>query len=174
VNQILDLTDIEAKRFRLERQRLDLVDVARDAMSIVQPRADLRGIHVRTVFPDTAVATVGDRRALSQVVSSLVDNAIKYSRPGAHVDVDVSMVASPQRKARLIVADTGIGMSPEEIGNIFKPFWQSADVYTRDHTGLGLGLAVTQKLVQAMGGQVLVDSAPGQGSKFTVLLPAAA
>ncbi len=174
VNQILDLTDIEAKRFRLERQRLDLVDVARDAMSVVQPRADLRGIHVRTVFPDTAVATVGDRRALSQVVSSLIDNAIKYSRPGAQVDVDVSMVASPQRKARLIVADTGIGMSPEEISNIFKPFWQSADVYTRDHTGLGLGLAVTQKLVQAMGGQVLVDSTPGQGSKFTVLLPAAA
>jgi len=174
VNQILDLTDIEAKRFRLELQRLNLVDVARDAMSAVQPRADLRGIHLRSAFPEAAVAAMGDRRALGQVVSSLIDNAIKYSRPGAHVDVDVSIVASPQRKARLVVADSGIGMSPEEISNIFKPFWQSADVYTRDHTGLGLGLAVTQKLVQAMDGQVLVDSTPGQGSRFTVLLPAAA
>ncbi|MBV8537104.1 MAG: ATP-binding protein, partial [Alphaproteobacteria bacterium] len=153
-------------------QRLDLVDVARDALVVVQPRADMRGIHLRAAFPDAAVSAVGDRRALSQVVSSLIDNAIKYSQPGAQVDVSVA--ASPQRTASLIVSDKGIGMSAEEVRNIFKPFWQSADVYTRDHTGLGLGLAVTQKLVQAMGGEVLVESAAGEGSRFTVLLPAAA
>lgn len=173
VNQILDLTEIEAKRFRLDLQPLDLVDVARDAVSAVQPRADLRGIQLRAVFPEAAVATVADRRALGQVVSSLIDNAIKYSRPGAQVDVDVSVLASPQRTARVAIADTGIGMSADEVSNIFKPFWQSADVYTRDHAGLGIGLAVTQKLVQAMGGQVLVESVVGQGSTFTVLLPAA-
>jgi signal transduction histidine kinase len=124
---------------------------------------------VRTDFPDAAVEAVADRRALGQVVSNLVDNAIKYSRPGGQVDV--SVVASSERTARLVVADEGIGMSAEEVGNIFKPFWQSADVYTRDHTGLGLGLAVTQKLVEAMGGRVLVESSVGQGSTFTVLLP---
>ena len=172
VNQILDMTEIEARRFRFELQRLDVVDVARDALAVVQPRAEQRRVRVRTDFPDAAVEAVADRRALSQVVSNLVDNAIKYSQPGGHVDV--SVVASPERTARLVVADGGIGMSAEEVGNIFKPFWQSADVYTRDQTGLGLGLAVTQKLVEAMGGRVLVESAVGRGSTFTVLLPSPA
>ncbi|MBV8537680.1 MAG: hypothetical protein JO128_18940, partial [Alphaproteobacteria bacterium] len=103
VNQILDLTDIEAKRFRLDPQRLDLVDVARDALSAVQPRAELRGIRLHTAFPDAAVAAVGDRRALTQVVASLIDNAIKYTQPGGRVDVDVSVVASPRRAARVVV-----------------------------------------------------------------------
>jgi signal transduction histidine kinase len=171
VNQVLEMTDIEADRIRFDMQRLDLADVVRDVLGGFGPAAQEKGIDIRTAFPPAVVETVGDRRAIHRVVASLIDNAIKFSRPGGHVDVSVA--ATPEQTARLVVADHGIGMSAAEVRDAFKPFLHNADVYSRGHGGLGLGLAVSHRLVAAMGGKVLVESIVGQGSTFTVVLPSA-
>jgi signal transduction histidine kinase len=169
VNQIIDMVELEAKRFKLELERLDVGDIVWQTLQTLQPRATLKGIRTQIDVPTTAVEAVVDRRALAKVVASLVDNAIKFSAPGGRVEV--SLTALPEKTVRLAVSDQGIGMSPDHLRKIFKPFSQAADAYTRGYDGIGLGLAVTQKLVAAMGGRVTVESALGRGSTFTVLLP---
>jgi len=172
VNQVIDMVELEAKRFRLELERLDVADIVWQTLQTLQPRATLKGIRTQIDVPTTAVEALVDRRALSKVVASLVDNAIKFSAPGGRVDV--SLAATPEKTVRLAVSDQGIGMSPDHLRKIFKPFSQAADAYTRGYDGIGLGLAVTQKLVAAMGGRVTVESALGRGSTVTVLLPTGA
>ncbi len=172
VNQIIDMVELEAKRFKLELERLDVADIVWQTLQTLQPRATLKGIRTQIDVPTAAVEALVDRRALAKVVASLVDNAIKFSAPGGRVDV--SLVATPDKTVRLAVTDQGIGMSPDHLRKIFKPFSQAADAYTRGYDGIGLGLAVTQKLVAAMGGRVTVESALGRGSTVTVLLPTGA
>ncbi len=172
VNQVLEMTDIEADRVRFDVQRLDLADLVVDALHALRQLAAEKEIEIRTAFPQAAVEVLGDRRAVHRIVSNLVDNAIKFSRPGGRVDI--ALAATAEQTARLTVADEGIGMTAEEIRNAFKPFSQRADVYARGHAGLGLGLALAQRLAQAMGGRVVVDSVVGRGSTFTMLLPAPA
>ncbi|HTO85410.1 MAG TPA: ATP-binding protein [Methylomirabilota bacterium] len=169
VNQVIDMVELEAKRFTLELQRFDAAEIVWQTLQTLQPRATLKGIRTQIDVPTSTVEALVDRRALAKVVASLVDNAIKFSAPGGCVDV--SLVATPEKTVRLAVRDQGIGMSPDHLRKIFKPFSQAADAYTRGYEGIGLGLAVTQKLVAAMGGRVTVESALGRGSTFTVLLP---
>ncbi|MBV8537681.1 MAG: HAMP domain-containing histidine kinase [Alphaproteobacteria bacterium] len=170
VNQVIDMVELEARRFKLELERLDVADIVWQTLQSLQPRAALKGVRTQIDVPTAAVEAVVDRRALAKVVTSLVDNAIKFSAPGGRVDV--SLTAMPEKTVRLAVSDQGIGMSPDHLRKIFKPFAQASDAYTRGYDGIGLGLAVTQKLVAAMGGRVTVESALGRGSTFTVLLPA--
>jgi signal transduction histidine kinase len=170
VNQVIDMVELEARRFKLELRRLDVAEIVWQTMQTLQPRAALKGIRTQIDVPLSAVEVVADQRALGKVVASLVDNAIKFSAPGGRVDV--SLVAAPGQTARLVVADQGIGISAEHLRRVFEPFALPADIYTRAHDGIGLGLAVTYRLVAAMGGRVTVESTVGRGSTFTVLLPA--
>jgi signal transduction histidine kinase len=169
VNQVIDMVELEAKRFKLELQRLDIGEIVWQTLQTLQPRATLKGIRTQVDVPAAAVEAVVDRRALGKVISSLVDNAIKFSAPGGRVDI--SLIATPEKTVRLVVADQGIGMPADRLRRIFEPFVQPDDIYTRGHDGIGLGLAVSRKLIEAMGGRVTVESAVGRGSTFTVLLP---
>lgn len=170
-NQVLEMAQVEMKRMPLDRQRLDLAAVVRDAVKALQPVADEKGVRTNAELPTGAVEAVADLRALRLVVANLIDNAIKFSPAGGEIEITVA--TNGRHMASLTVADQGIGMSADDVQKIFKPYWQSSDVYARRTGGMGLGLAIAQKLVSAMGGKVLVDSALGRGSTFTVLLPAA-
>ena len=168
-NQVLEMAQIEMKRTTFDPQRLDLAVVVQDAIQSLKSSADMKGVRTIAELPAETVATIADLAALRRVVSSLIDNAIKFTPAGGKIHI--ALTATSERMARLVIADEGIGMSADEVRRLFTPYWQSTDVYVRRHGGVGLGLAISQKLVEAMGGKVLVDSALGRGSTFTVLLP---
>ncbi len=135
------------------------------AMRITERDAQARGIAV--LFDDrSAVAAMGDRRALCQVVVNLVSNAIKYNRPGGRVRVRVQSGA----EARIEVHDTGPGLTEEQIGRLYRPF-ERLGIQDSQVKGHGLGLSICKELVGSMGGEMRVRSRVGQGTTFTVLLP---
>ena len=109
-----------------------------------------------------------DRRALEQVLTNLLDNAIKYAGEGARVTVSVALAGD---RVEIAVADDGLGISPAHLGRVFERFYRVDAGRSRELGGTGLGLSIVKHLVEAMGGQVTVDSAVGHGSVFSVTLP---
>ncbi|WP_434382032.1 sensor histidine kinase [Melittangium boletus] len=164
MRDLLDVSSIVGGTFHLRRERVDLVAVVREVAGRLGSEA------VRTQTPlliDAEGAAVGhwDRSRLEQVVTNLVDNALKYGA-GAPVYVGLQVEAG---LVRLTVRDQGIGIAPELLGRIFDRYVRA--VSERHYGGLGLGLYITRTIVEAEGGWVRVDSTPGQGATFTVELP---
>jgi signal transduction histidine kinase/PAS domain-containing protein len=165
VGDLLDVSRITAGRLRLELEDVDLDALVREVLARYEPQAVRAGstLHLECGVP----GLVGrwDRLRLEQVVTNLVDNAVKY---GDGKPIHVRLEASGGR-ALLAVRDEGIGIAPEHLPRLFGRFERA--VSERHYGGLGLGLYITRTLVEALGGQVRVESAPGQGSTFTVELP---
>ena len=111
---------------------------------------------------------LGDRDRLRQLLSNLVDNAIKFTKSGGHVKIDTRMDGP---SASLVVADTGRGIAPEHLARVFEPFVQVNMRLTRIHGGTGLGLAISRNFARAMGGDLTVESEEGRGSTFSLSLP---
>jgi signal transduction histidine kinase len=169
IAELLDLTRIESGQKRRELTELDVRDVARAAIETVAPAARERRIDVALHGPERLVA-VADRGELDILFNNLVSNAVKYNREGGRVDVTVEETGGG---VRLSVADTGIGLSPEETGRLFQEFVRIKNDRTRGIPGTGLGLSIVKKLAQLYGGDVQVHSQPGIGSTFEVTLPGA-
>ncbi len=136
----------------------------RDQMKTV---AEAHNINL-SVEPAEPVSVPGDREHLRRLMLNLVDNAIKYTRSGGKVTLSLQ---SDNQWTRLMVSDTGIGLSNEERQRVFDRFHRATDTRARDERGVGLGLSIVQSIAEAHGGRIDVDSAPGQGSIFTVFLP---
>jgi len=146
----------------------DLGAVVRDAVALHEASARLQGV---TVELSTSGATVlGDPEDLDRMAGNLVSNALKYTEPGGHVDIRVEAVAGV---ARLVVADDGLGIAPEDRERIFEEFFRSRDTAVRRRNGAGLGLAIVDRIVTLHSGSIRVESTPGAGSTFTVDLPLA-
>ncbi len=170
---MLDFARIEAGGVHLDTLAFSLRDTVNDVFAVQGTRAAARGLAlVADVDPVVADAVLGDRRKLSQILLNLVGNAIKFSDEGA-VTVRVSPGAGPDR-VRFAVEDHGIGIDAARQAEVFEPFVQVRDS-GRHHAGTGLGLAVCRRLVRAMGGDIGLTSAPGQGTtvSFELALPAA-
>jgi signal transduction histidine kinase len=172
INDILDLARIEAGRTELNPQPVNLPDFLQTVVSLMQVKASEK--QLAFVFDAGAglpQAVLADERRLRQVLLNLLGNAIKFTDSGS---VALRVSSEPKGPAqvllRLDVEDTGIGMRPEDLGRIFKPFEQVGDMQRRS-AGTGLGLAITRALVNDMGGQVQVSSQFGRGSLFQVELP---
>jgi CheY-like chemotaxis protein/HPt (histidine-containing phosphotransfer) domain-containing protein len=177
INDILDFSKMEADKLELEQQPFDLRDCVEGAVDLVSILAANKGIDLAYVIePDTPAAVVGDPTRLRQVLLNLLNNAIKFTERG-EVVLTVS-AAAPRPPAGPIpvlfeVRDTGIGIPKEKMDRLFQPFSQVDTSTTRRFGGTGLGLVISQRLVQLMGGTIEAESVEGQGTRvrFTVNLP---
>lgn len=172
INDVLDLSKIEAGRLLIEATRCSPLDIIRDVcqlMSLKAAEKDLQlDVHFRT---DVPVIAVTDPTRIKQVLINLVGNAVKFtSRGSVHLTVDLHTSGHATQLA-VEVTDTGIGMTGEQLGRLFQPFTQADASTTRRFGGTGLGLVISKRIVEALGGQVTVTSRPDQGSSFRVLLP---
>ena len=168
VNDILDFSKIEARKLRLDSVAFKLRDVLDDAMRVLAPRAQQKGIelacHVDSQVPD---ALVGDPLRLRQVIVNLVGNAIKFTEQGEVVlRAQTDSLNDDTIQLRFTVRDTGIGIPPEKQSLIFEAFSQADSSTTRRYGGTGLGLTISTQLVKLMGGNISVESQPDQGSTF--------
>jgi len=177
INDVLDISKIEADEVRLESRDYDLAAVVREAAEMVEPRAHEKSLGFRLEISEGLEHAVGDAHRLRQVLTNLFGNAVKFTPTG---EVTVTAAIEPQSSplpaakgavARIDVADTGIGISAADQAEIFHPFSQ---IGTQDNPaveGTGLGLAISRRLARLMGGDIFVRSEPGMGSTFTLYVP---
>jgi PAS domain S-box-containing protein len=173
LNDILDIAKIEAGRIDVESIPFSLDDVLNNIVSILSVKTEAAGVELLlAVPPKLPSALVGDPSRLGQVLLNLANNAVKFTERG-EVILAIKLVEQGAHSVslRFEVRDTGIGMSPEEQQRLFQPFSQADASISRRYGGTGLGLAISRNLVQLMGGELQVDSAPGAGSRFYFTLP---
>ncbi|MFN3860492.1 MAG: ATP-binding protein [Roseateles sp.] len=182
INDLLDVAKIEAGRIVIDEQPFSLHDCLTEALQPLLLQAHEKGIALRArVEPHVPARLVGDALRLRQVLINLIGNALKFTERG-EVRIDIALAEphegdAPERlRLRVAVTDTGIGMTGDQISQIFDPFTQADSSITRRYGGTGLGLTIVQRLVGLMGGDVSVESEPGVGScfSFEVLLARAA
>ncbi len=168
INDILDFSKIEAGHLELESIGFSLRDCLSEALRTLVPRASAKGLElVCEVRPDVPDALIGDPCRLRQILLNLVGNAVKFSETGDIVVlVENGSEAGKKAKLQFAVRDQGIGISPELKSQIFQAFVQADGSTTRKYGGTGLGLSISSRLVEAMGGSLSVESAPGLGSTF--------
>jgi PAS domain S-box-containing protein len=175
INDILDYSKIEAGRIEVEHAPFNLTDVVIETLEILARAAAEKSIEL-SYFLDTnlPVVILGDSTRLKQVLINLVSNAIKFTEAGEvllRIDAEAD---DGDRRYRIAVKDTGIGILPEVQSKLFKPFVQADSSVTRKFGGTGLGLAISHRLVELMQGELRVESEPGNGSTFSFSLPLAA
>jgi signal transduction histidine kinase len=168
INDILDLSKIEAGRMDLEISTFDLPSALANAMTLVRERAQRHGIELSLKVDKRLGAFNADERKFKQIVLNLLSNAVKFTPDGGKVDVSANL---DTQFVAIAVRDTGIGIAPEDQASVFEEFKQVGRDYTKKAEGTGLGLALTRRFVELHGGEVRLESAPGKGSTFTVLLP---
>ena len=176
VNDILDYSKMEAGKLDLEKKPLQLFNIINDVVALFDIFARQKKLSIKTnmdaLLPDTLI---GDPVRLRQVLSNLIGNAVKFTDQGG-VTLDIASLEHKEKSAKLkfVVSDTGIGISQDKQGKLFKRFSQVDDSNTRQFGGTGLGLAISKNLVELMGGEIWMESKEGVGSKvsFTVVLEA--
>jgi two-component system phosphate regulon sensor histidine kinase PhoR len=168
VEDLLDLSRIESREFKLNAELLNLPQVVSHVTGLFRERADKKGIEIREEVPADLGPACADRRALEHVLTNLVDNAVKYCGRGA----DVRVIARKEDRAiRILVADTGPGVEERHLPRLFERFYRVDAGRSRELGGTGLGLSIVKHLVEAMGGRVSVKSTLGKGTEFSFTLP---
>jgi signal transduction histidine kinase len=171
INDILDLSKIEAGRMELDVESFDVPAALDNAMTLVRERAQRHGIALSLqVAPDVGTLRA-DERKFKQILLNLLTNAVKFTPDGGKVDVHAGLVGGVLQVA---VADTGIGIAPEDQAAVFEEFRQVGRHYTNKQEGTGLGLTLTKRFVELHGGSLTLRSESGKGSTFTFTLPSQA
>jgi len=175
INGVLDLSRIESGKVELQLADTTVSDIVDDVIDIVRPLATARGLELRaTEVERDGPPVYVDRGKLRQVVTNLLTNAVKFTRQGT-VELSVERwKRSGLDWLRIVVTDTGIGMSSEDLAEVFEPFAQGADHQASEFGGTGLGLSICHAFIEMMGGQIHAESEVGRGSRFVVEVPAAA
>jgi signal transduction histidine kinase len=171
INDILDLSKIEAGRMELEASEFDLPAMLETALTLVRERAQRHGIALSLETAPEVGIVRGDERKLKQVTLNLLSNAVKFTPEGGSVRLGARMNGNT---IEVSVADTGIGIAPEDQALVFDEFRQVGNDAARKAEGTGLGLALARKFVELHGGTIRLESAPGRGSTFTFTLPVGA
>ncbi len=171
INDLLDIAKIEAGKIELSLEIIDCRALIDDIVGALRPEAERRGLDLRVEAPREGCPLSTDRRAFSQIVINLVQNAIKFTEEGS---VILRLARRREGRAGVItvtVTDTGVGISEEDQARLFAPFSRITAKRGKAAEGTGLGLHLSRKLAEALGGEITVLSEPGQGSSFTLLLP---
>ncbi|QEP43958.1 response regulator [Ectothiorhodospiraceae bacterium BW-2] len=173
INDTLDVSKIEAGKLTIERTPFSLLQVLQNIESMLELRAEQQGITFRLeLAPSLPDALEGDPLRLEQVLLNLGSNAVKFTEQGGVMIRVRTQSIEPQRVVlRFSIIDSGIGMTPEQLGRLFKPFSQADGSTTRRYGGTGLGLAISKSLIEMMGGAIWVHSELGVGSRFHFTLP---
>lgn len=171
VDQLLDVSRIESGAMALQIQPCDLREILQEALRITEPIRARRDIQVSVDLQPGATSLIADRGAVRQILINLLSNAAKYNRPGGSISIRSSGTTGA---LTLVVEDTGIGISPAELQQVFEPFKKGdAHVAQTAENGFGLGLPIVKGLVTLMGGEIEIHSEPGKGTAVTVQLPQA-
>ena len=167
INDILDMSKIEAGRIKLEVARFDLVAMIEDALRMIAPRALEGGVKIARAVPASLDITA-DRRALKQVLINILANGVKFTPEGGQVRVAVRGLRGA---TEIAISDTGIGIEASELPKLGRPFEQVENQFTKTRSGSGLGLAISKSLVELHDGTIEIDSEPGRGTTVTILIP---
>lgn len=173
INDILDLSKVEAGQLELDQEDFDLGKALEEQVQLLSVRAYGKGLELALdIRPEVPTFVKGDAKRLKQCITNLVGNAIKFTEAGSIV-ITVECFAGKPNQLQFTVTDTGIGIAPQKLTSIFEAFTQADGSVTRKYGGTGLGLTITQRLVELMGGEIHVKSALGKGSsfQFTATLP---
>lgn len=169
INDILDLSKIEAGQLELHEEEVDFKAVVERCIRVVGARADEGKLTLTSQIAETLPFIIGDERKLKQIMINLMSNAIKFTEQGGTVTVQAGWEDDGDICVRVV--DTGIGVAPEDIPKILRPFEQVDSSLSRLHEGTGLGLPLTKSLVELHGGELQLESTPGEGTIVTVILP---
>ncbi len=172
INDMLDLSKIEAGKLHVEHIECSPIQIVEEVLSLMRVRAVEKGLLLEAQYDfPLPQAVLSDPTRLRQVLVNLIGNALKFT-PAGRVDVSVRHRAASEGLSSLdfVVRDTGIGMTPEQLERLFQPFSQADASTTRHFGGTGLGLTISKRLAEALGGDIQVESRPGQGSVFTLTI----
>ena len=167
VNTLLDMSRIDAGTFPIHPEGFDAARLVAASVELVRLKAEETGVAIVVDVPDDLPPLIADRQACKQILINLLSNAVKFTPPGGRIDVTV------RREGELmafVVADTGIGIAPEDLARVGEPFFQAGGSYDRPYEGTGLGLSVVRGLVELHAGTLAIDSTPGSGTRVTVRL----
>ncbi|HSE91052.1 MAG TPA: GAF domain-containing protein, partial [Candidatus Binatia bacterium] len=168
INDILDLSKIEAGRMELEVTTFHLPDAIENALLLIRERASRHGIKLDRVVDDRLGDFTGDERKVKQILVNLLTNAVKFTPEGGQIKVEAML---GDNAVIVSVTDTGIGIAKKDQEAVFEEFKQASGHYAHKREGTGLGLTLTKKFVELHGGKIWVESGLGKGSKFTFTLP---
>ena len=173
INDILDLSKIEAGKLELHEEIFDLGAVIGRCLRVVAPRADENSLKLVEDIAANLPRVRGDERKIKQILINLLSNAVKFTEKGGQISVSAQCGISGNAGdgIAIVVADNGIGMAAEDIPRALMPFGQVDSALSRRHEGTGLGLPLTNSLIELHGGRLEIDSTPGQGTSVTVWLP---
>ncbi len=167
INDVLDISKIEAGHIEMASEQFDIAELIGKAVKTVAPLADKQGLQLVSNVPFDINIITGDPRRIEQVILNLLNNAIKFTQKG-----EVCLECKSGETGLIIsISDTGIGIMPEDMHNLFTPFQQIDSSISRRYEGTGLGLSICKKLVELMGGRISVESIWGKGSNFSFTLP---
>ena len=176
INDLLDISRIEAGRIQMKREEISVSEIAEQRIEEISPQADEKSIELRMFAPESLPHTVGDRERIGQVFTNLIGNAIKFTpekgKIAVRISADGAPPGKPDRTLHIEVIDTGEGIPIDERERVFNRFHQLGNVNTRQEGGSGLGLSIVKSIVESHGGSVWVDDGyEGQGSNFQFTLP---
>ncbi len=171
IDDILDLSRIDADTFEVVEDQFDIVDVLRESIGLIEPGANDKGLLVRLEVPEDPIPRLkGDMVRIKQILLNLMTNAVKFTEIG-YISIVLAVEPEPDGVTLIFdVKDTGVGIADDQLDQIFNRFYQIDGTVTRKYGGAGLGLSITQKLVDAMGGTIQVSSKVGRGTTFRINL----
>jgi signal transduction histidine kinase len=165
INTVLDISEAEAGVAKLVIEEVDIVPLVQDAVGLFLPMAEDKNVAIK-VKVSSGARCFSDRRKLQRILGNLLDNAIKFTPTGGAITISVS---GDDKRVLIGVGDTGIGMSEQDVSQIFEKFFRADK--SRSESGSGLGLSLARAFVSSLGGSITATSVPGEGSIFTVILP---
>jgi cell cycle sensor histidine kinase DivJ len=167
INDVLDMSKIEAERFELAREDFDARDAIAAVLRLMRGQADRAGISLRGDLSAESLEAEADRRAIKQIAFNLISNALKFTPKGGSVTVSAHPVGEV---LEIVVADTGVGISPEDLARLGRPYEQAGDAEHRQ-AGAGLGLSLVRAFARLHGGEMTMESTLGEGTRVTVRMP---